>query len=163
MGFFTFTLADREPVPKKSGGYMARSVARYGRYAAAVLPDGTILETRAYDGYGRFGGQDIYELVAEWNRDALPGILDRPCHGIAWTKKHTELALAWAAHDDARFARALDAVSEIDPIMRNRWKRYLGICISDGIGNADLPYPIKIVASKGPWDYDALKPSIATQ
>jgi len=31
---------------------------------------GHIKET-CYDGYGRFGGHDIYELVAEWNRQYL--------------------------------------------------------------------------------------------
>ena len=31
---------------------------------------GRILEPR-YNGYGKFGGKDVYELVAEWNRNYL--------------------------------------------------------------------------------------------
>jgi len=32
-----------------------------------LCPDGTKIEEKVYEGYGEFGGRDIYQLVAEWN------------------------------------------------------------------------------------------------
>lgn len=34
-------------------------------------PDGTIIEELEYDGYGTFGGQDAYALLARWNLPEL--------------------------------------------------------------------------------------------
>ncbi len=43
-----------------------------------VCPDDTAIREDCYDGYGDFGGYDIYELVAQWHgqagRDAGLGI-----------------------------------------------------------------------------------------
>lgn len=33
---------------------------------------GKAIHETCYDGYGHFGGYDVYELVALWNRDCLP-------------------------------------------------------------------------------------------
>lgn len=33
---------------------------------------GNAIHETCYDGYGHFGGYDVYELVALWNRDCLP-------------------------------------------------------------------------------------------
>ncbi len=32
-----------------------------------LCPDGTKLREDSYEGYGEFGGQDVYALVARWN------------------------------------------------------------------------------------------------
>ena len=32
-----------------------------------MCPDGTKIKEDDYEGYGVFGGRDIYQLVAEWN------------------------------------------------------------------------------------------------
>ena len=41
---------------------------------------GHILE-KCYEGYGVFGGHDVYDLVAEWNKDMIPEIIRRAENG----------------------------------------------------------------------------------
>lgn len=36
-----------------------------------LCPDGTAMHEYNYDGYGNFAGRDIYNLVADWNREFL--------------------------------------------------------------------------------------------
>ena len=51
---------------------------KIGKSARLLIPatfnngnkGGSIYES-AYDGYGNFGGRDVYDLVAEWNREFL--------------------------------------------------------------------------------------------
>ena len=33
------------------------------------------IEETCYDGYGNFGGKDIYELVVDWNKDFIPEVI----------------------------------------------------------------------------------------
>ena len=89
---------------------------------------GHILET-CYDGYGNFGGHDIFDLVADWNRSFIRVILNelRPC---------------WTGRINAD-EKDLMAFANGDPISCE--KRILGIdlaCYDED--NARLKYPIKI-------------------
>lgn len=84
---------------------------------------GHILET-CYDGYGRFGGHDIYDLVVDWNRNYLD-------------------------HVDKETWKCTGVETIEDDLIRvdngNLAKRYVGIvlaCYSED--NARLKYPIKI-------------------
>lgn len=52
---------------------------------------GHILE-ECYDGYGHFGGEDIYELVAKWNKDMIPEIIRRAKNGT-WKSIPSESAM----------------------------------------------------------------------
>lgn len=61
MGYFSWMFADKAN----------RSRLKIGQPAYVPCPDGTVIFEPAYDGYGHFGGKDIYELVAEWNRDSM--------------------------------------------------------------------------------------------
>ncbi len=54
-----------------------------GDEAYVLIPEpfrekyGMRIHENSYNGYGEFGGQDVYALVAEWNRQNLnPGMLD---------------------------------------------------------------------------------------
>ena len=49
----------------------------------ALRPDGAPFLEESYEGYGVFGGQDIYDLVADWNRKYLAAHPDYmiPQHG----------------------------------------------------------------------------------
>lgn len=87
---------------------------------------GHIKET-CYDGYGRFGGYDVYELVADWNKSFIHTVLN-------------ELKPYWTASLDEtnllNFAKG-------EPI--DTEKRIIGIdlaCYDED--NARLRYPIKI-------------------
>ncbi len=44
---------------------------RIGKPGYLYCPDGTVIREPAYDGYGTFGGHDVYDLVANWNRKYL--------------------------------------------------------------------------------------------
>lgn len=61
MGCFSWKFADRDNKRR----------LKIGREAYVLCPDGTSLYEENYDGYGNFGGKDIYDLVADWNREFL--------------------------------------------------------------------------------------------
>lgn len=100
-----------------------------------------------YDGYGRFGGKDIYELVAEWNREHLNPMM-------VWIHQSTT--------SFERFEDELDGIKKELRMMRDYrgglvtddvmaglygkdWKRVIGICIACyDEQNERLPFPIKI-------------------
>ena len=72
MGIFTWTDATiKSPKCNKYGDYKRKDVVEYGGYAKLICPDNTEIETESHDFYGRIGGYDIYELVAEWNKEYL--------------------------------------------------------------------------------------------
>ena len=50
---------------------------RIGEPGILVLPQGGVLMEPVYRGYGMFAGQDVYELVAEWNRSYLVACEDQ--------------------------------------------------------------------------------------
>lgn len=70
MGYFSWKYCD----VKTNDNSINRVIIGKNRYSYVLIPKefggGHIVE-RCYDGYGRFGGKDIYELVAEWNRAFL--------------------------------------------------------------------------------------------
>ena len=69
MGIFTWTDAAIEnPQMDDNYNYPDYCVVNYEGYAKLICPDDTEIETEHHDYYGRIGGYDIYELVAEWNR-----------------------------------------------------------------------------------------------
>lgn len=91
---------------------------------------GHIKET-CYDGYGRFGGHDIYDLVVDWNAKYLDVIFDNEntwvC-GKNWIDRYR--------NDFNRVANGEEPVCE---------KRMLGITLACyDKDNARLRYPIKI-------------------
>ena len=77
MGVFTWTDASVSG-PKKNayGEYRKRDKIDYGGYARIVCPDNSVIEESCYGGYGMFGGRDAYDLVADWNREAVKDMLE---------------------------------------------------------------------------------------
>lgn len=100
---------------------------------------GHIKET-CYDGYGNFGGHDIYDLVVDWNKNYLKHIVKE--------------INTWKCDWDERSIEVLnDFLHEREPIFNNEnWtmkKRHFGItlaCYNED--NARLRYPIKITYDK---------------
>lgn len=70
MGYFSWKYCDI----KTDDSSINRVIIGKQRHSYVLIPKefggGHIVE-RCYDGYGNFGGKDIYELVAEWNRAFL--------------------------------------------------------------------------------------------
>lgn len=106
----------------------------------------SILEA-CYGGYGRFGIYDVYELVADWNRDMIPEIIRR-MNNHNWG--------AWDRKVDIGFLQNYynngpDALSKDE-------RRWVGILMTqtDEL-NTSLEYPIKIV--ENPVMYRMAEPS----
>lgn len=110
---------------------------------------GHIKET-CYDGYGNFGGHDIYDLVAEWNRKQLSHLMLRDCCAKSWSPEYARSyirGLKWQIKSAERLLDYKDGVS--DRIMKEKYgddfKRCIGIdiaCYDEQ--NFTIPYPIKI-------------------
>lgn len=88
---------------------------------------GHIHET-CYDGYGSFGGHDIYDLVVDWNINYMQDCINR---------KH-EFVSGWL--------NEFETVQDVrDFIARTNNKRHIGIAIACyDEDNKKLKYPIKI-------------------
>ena len=83
---------------------------------------GHIKET-CYEGYGRFGGHDIYDLVVDWNREYLEQY-----------RQDDTFKCDWLQHCES-----------IDEAFERLKKRNIGISIACyDEDNARLKYPIKI-------------------
>lgn len=65
MGFFSWITSDTgRSIP-------SRHSVRPTFPVHVLCPDGGTIEERSYEGYGRFGGHDIHELLVDWNRDCI--------------------------------------------------------------------------------------------
>ncbi len=138
MGCFSWMFADRgnqESLRIGSRGYVA-------------CPDGRYIETRSYGGYGRFSGQDVYNLVVDWNRAKLKEILaDREFHPSICEKPFfvTEKFVDSLMESDKKAQEYIDDCINPDSYLRTDWKREFGIylaCYDED--NESLPFPIKI-------------------
>lgn len=130
----------------------------------ALRPDGDPLLETAYEGYGVFGGEDVYDLVADWNREYLskhPGFLI-PQHGRLWSEEQQ----AWFSSGPKRvdqfewYPLYADLTKSREDVVRElartgswywQW-RSIGIdiaCYDDQ--NAQLPFPIKLVEKPVPY------------
>lgn len=93
---------------------------------------GHIKET-CYDGYGRFGGHDIYDLIVDWNIDYLDQVY---ANEDTW---HCDLIKNM--HDDFAKLKNGEQIS--------REKRIFGIALACyDEDNVRLRYPIKITHDK---------------
>ena len=108
-----------------------------------------------YDGYGHFGGHDIHDLVADWNRIALTEDFEFP-HAKKREEYLTKIQardpsytekIDWTLGDKSWAEDYLDLSQtreEVETLHAMPW-RFIGIelsCYDDD--NAALPYPIKI-------------------
>ncbi len=163
MGYFTWTLANKTPTKLKSGDYAAQCKLGYYGYGAIVCPDDSVIKEDYYEGYGIFGGRDVYDLVVDWNKDYLTEIPKLP--GFKeWGDTGNYLAIMEAYQKDNQEAlrTAIEAAAVNDPLMKTEWKRIIGIYIACQ-NNHLLPFPIKIVDCVRPKPYKELCPSISVQ
>lgn len=101
---------------------------------------GHILE-KCYDGYGNFGGKDIYELVVDWNKDYLDRVLAR--------KRDWECGITEKDEEDFRRIQ-----NGLPPIQEKRWLGIVLACYDHD--NVRLQYPIKITHNeKAIYEYCA--------
>lgn len=154
MGSFSWMYANsgnEKPLNSGNKGYL-------------YCPNGSVIEELDYEGYGVFDGNDVYDLVADWNREYLskhPEFLiyqgnqnPKRIDSMPWYKFYQNLNLSretivkmWIANDERTSAFAN--------------YRDIGIDIACGIKrNAWLPFPIKIASRPNIQNgYEVMPPS----
>ena len=105
---------------------------------------GKAIYESCYDGYGRFGGYDVYNLIPEWNKDMIPEIIRRIKNGN------------WRCGTSERDITNLQNYYEGKPISCElRWLGIIMACYDED--NFELEYPIKITTRE--WNYSNVSPS----
>lgn len=65
MGFFSWMTSD-------TNRSISNKYSNRGAFPVYVLcPDGSKIKESDYEGYGAFGGKDIYALLAKWNHEDM--------------------------------------------------------------------------------------------
>ena len=105
---------------------------------------GKAIYEECYDGYGRFGRYDVYDLIAEWNKEMIPEIIRRIKSGN-WQCSTCE-------NDIINLQNYYQGKS-IDCELR--WLGIIMACYDED--NFVLDYPIKITTKE--MEYEAVKPS----
>lgn len=169
MGYFTWTDARRNPKILKNGNYTQSDIIRYDGYAKIVCPDDTEIIEKCYEGYGIFDGHDIYELVVDWNKQHLENIFNRMLKDDpnCWGSNLKNLAVFYQNGDtvniETEIKRLINSGEQM-PFFEKEWKRTIGIAIAcEEKNNRQLPFPIKITATKWKKTYDELVPSCICQ
>lgn len=152
MGSFSWKFADRNNASR----------LRVGKKGYIATPDGKFIKELSYEGYGKFAGQDVYELVVAWNRDFIathPDFLLPHVHTLnTGDKNHPNVKKIQKKLSDFPWypivanlsIKTEDIVSESQKTraLEKAWMyglRGIGIdiaCYYDD--NSSLPYPIKI-------------------
>ena len=121
-------------IPKKVYLLVPKEFA--GEYGPRILEE-------EYDGYGNFGGHDVYDLIADWNKEMIPEILRRAKKG-SWHNTITD--------EDCEIMKAfLDGMpienmkTRIGFRAEKRWIGILMACYDED--NAALEYPVKVTYS----------------
>lgn len=96
-----------------------------------------------YDGYGHYGGYDIYELVALWNKEMIPEIVEKIKNGEWYSGSERDIPNLQDFYEDA----------EIDCELR--WIGIIMACYDED--NRRLKYPIKITTKV--MEYSDVAPS----
>lgn len=107
---------------------------------------GQAIHEECYDGYGHFGGYDVYDLIPEWNKEIIPEIIQRIKNGN------------WVCDVDERDIENLQAYYEGKEIdCELRWLGIIMACYNKD--NAALEYPIKITTRE--MEYEEIAPSLS--
>jgi len=135
---------------------------------------GERIKETCYDGYGNFGGFDIYDLVADWNREYLS---KHPEYEFEYAKKRAVYVKEYQEKDpeykedidfkvsDKSWYKAYADLSKsreevAETAVYHEW-RTIGIdiaCYDED--NAALPYPIKITYNADAI-YENCRPSLS--
>ena len=132
-----------------------------GKPGILVLPDGGILETKQYNGYGIFAGKDVYRQVMEWNR---PYLSEHPGHFLPENKRRVSECFWYPVYADMSIPLN-QVIVKLRKKNRNLPECYelrdIGIDIAcEDKNNQVLPFPIKICRFKENADYKILEPSL---
>jgi hypothetical protein len=113
---------------KRADTYLLVPKAFQFKYGKAIYED-------CYEGYGEFGGYDVYDLIAEWNKEMIPEIIRRIKNGT-WRCVTRE--------KDIENLNNYYEGKEIDCELR--WLGIIMACYDED--NFALEYPIKITTKE---------------
>lgn len=135
MGQFSWIYSDTNKQvvdDKEADTYLLVPKAFQHKYGKAI-------HEGCYDGYGNFGGYDVYDLIAEWNKDCIPEIIRRIGKGT------------WRCGVSGKDVCNLEAYYHGDEIdCELRWLGIIMACYDED--NFALEYPIKITSK--PMEYE---------
>lgn len=125
MGYFTWT------------DCITGKILGYDKKMYVICPDNSVITEESYFGYGVFGGHDINDLVAEWNRPYLDtSILEVPKNFSLLMERYK----LGASDKEMK-----DLYASYGNLPASDWKRNIGIIIACEDDNHKLlKYPIKI-------------------
>lgn len=142
MGQFSWIYSDTNKQvidDKKADTYLLVPKAFQNKYSKAIYEG-------CYDGYGNFGKYDVYDLIAEWNKEMIPEIIRRIKNGN------------WRCHTTERDVVNLKSYYEGEEIdCELRWLGIIMACYDED--NFALEYPIKITTKE--MEYEDVKASEA--
>lgn len=128
---------------------------------------GERIKETCYDGYGNFGGFDIYDLVAEWNREKLTHRMLTECLTTLWVAEDIKWYISGLKEQMHKAQKLLDykegvlTEDEMAEKYGKYWKRELGIDIACyDKQNKSLPFPIKITHNANAI-YENCSPSLS--
>ena len=140
MGQFSWIYSDTNKQlldNKQADTYLLMPKPFQAKYGKAIYED-------CYDGYGRFGNYDVYDLVPEWNKEMIPEIIRRLKSGN------------WQCKVNKNDITNLQNYYEDKPITcKLRWLGIIMACYDED--NFALEYPIKITTKE--IEYDSASPS----
>lgn len=140
MGYFTWNFAD-------TGECMGYDGFDKPIYLLVPKEFGENIAFSYYDGYGRIGGHDVYELVADWNRESLT---DEFINTLSWGRNLIRI------FRDGGEQAAKDYIFEKFPEenwLRTDWKRNIGISIAcEDRDHARVRYPIRFSTRNVPYE-----------
>ena len=149
----------------KTGGQILDDVSRKSYVLVPKEFGGGHIEEHCYDGYGNFDVYDIYDLVADWNKEYLSEeLLEEPTlEQYGGDEKYYKAALRRRQTSINRMEDFKAGMSEAYMSMNygNDWRRMIGIdiaCYDEQ--NARLKYPIKITHDANAV-YEDCKPSLS--
>ena len=121
---------------KRADTYLLVPPPFQGKYGKAIYEP-------CYNGYGRYGSYDVYDLIAEWNKEIISEIVEKIKNG------------EWHGGDERDIPnfQAFYEGKEIDCELR--WLGIVMACYDED--NASLKYPVKITTKV--MEYDDVKPS----
>ena len=142
MGQFSWIYSDTDKQVidnKRADTYLLVPKPFQEKYGKAIYES-------CYDGYGRFGRYDVYDLIPEWNKDMIPEIIRRIKAGN------------WKCRTNENDITNLQNYYEGKPITCElRWLGIVMACYDED--NFALEYPIKITTKE--MEYEDVEPSLS--
>lgn len=170
MGNFSWCTSDT----RKSVACVYDSYEGAPQTVYLLNPFGEPYVESAYDGYGEFGGHDVYDLVVDWNRKYLSADnLRKPVRDDWAPGEEGDRSFSKTMELYTKKCRGIEelAAGASDEYMKEHygtvfgygdgsdWKRCLGIdiaCYDEE--HVKLKYPIKIVENPVPYEQAGISP-----